>query len=212
MQYIWLLLLIDLFRLLERVHEEDGALDELDKAEQRHAEKQVQMAAQDADHVFHGHLLLLFDLHERQVVVVNGDLHQIVGKALEVLLRAETGRETRQRLHIGDVGGRGRKRVGDNGWRHEALRALERTLGQTVLGYVRARHELLGELGGAVDLSGGQAEIIGRRSGVGMCGRLLFFGKLGCWRRQFGCSCCLCRLFGRLGRDECCGGSRWSSR
>ena len=75
----------DSMRLENWRDEEDEELDDLDEAEKRHAQKEVQVAADNADQVHPGHLPLLDYLRVGELVVVDGQLDEIAHQRRSVV-------------------------------------------------------------------------------------------------------------------------------
>ena len=73
--------------LSKRASKAQGEYDNLDKAEQRHAEKQVQVTADGADQRVQSHLGLLLDLRHRERLVVEHEASQVVACVSVVVKR-----------------------------------------------------------------------------------------------------------------------------
>ena len=119
------------------------------------------MSAENAEQVLGAHLGLLLHLHVGESIVVDDDLDEIVRHVGKVALLGELGPQTGQSGHVGEIGGRRGKHVGDDGGREDALRALERTLAHAaVLADVGARLELRLKRVRAVDLLVAQTIVV----------------------------------------------------
>ena len=109
----------------------------LDKAGQRHAEKQVQVATDGADQRVHGHLGLFLDLRHRERLVVEHEASQVEarkGARLHVvgLCGSSLGEPCVRRQIRLSIGGRWRPAARHHGRDQPTRGALQRTPAQTI--------------------------------------------------------------------------------
>ena len=128
--------------VLDQMHK---GLDDFDKADEAHAEEDVQVAADGADERLGGDARLLLDERVGESIVEDGELDKVVDQiVLVVALIAMKGAE-RVRVRVGfeliDVVGRRRIAVGRVPRVQRLRLTLERTARQAEVGDVRARIE-----------------------------------------------------------------------
>ena len=122
---------------------ETDHLGAFDKAEQRHAHEKVQVAAENADQVFCGHLGLLFDVRVGECAVYDRELHNARGQVVrEVALIGELGDERRIGSNLAHIVHRRRKLVRGGELFEHSLIALERAQSQAVSVYIVVLREV----------------------------------------------------------------------
>ena len=149
-----------------QIEAEDDEFDELDEAQQAHAQAQVRVAAECTDQVDERHAGLLLLQRVGQRVVVDSQPDHVVQQVVEIREVRLVGFLGQPTERVGEVSMivcilKGRIfEVGQVGG-ERALTALERTLGETMLAHELARLERVGvERVRAVELFGRQAQLV----------------------------------------------------